>query len=99
MAPIYSIMACAGVATASAFTPAGLPATRGATGLHAHVTTESQRIMAEARTVMPGGVSSPVRAFSSVGGEPIVFESVNGAYANDVDGNKCVVAPLLLLYQ
>merc|ERR1711871_587854 len=46
--------------------------------------------MAEARTLMPGGVSSPVRAFSSVGGEPVVFEKVNGAYAWDVDGNKYI---------
>ena len=46
--------------------------------------------MAEARTLMPGGVSSPVRAFSSVGGEPVVFEKVNGAYAWDIDGNKYI---------
>lgn len=39
---------------------------------------------------MPGGVSSPVRAFKSVGGEPIVFDSVKGAYAWDVDGNKYI---------
>ena len=39
---------------------------------------------------MPGGVSSPVRAFKSVGGEPIVFERVKGAYAWDVDGNKYI---------
>lgn len=39
---------------------------------------------------MPGGVSSPVRAFKSVGGEPIVFEKVKGAYAWDVDGNKYI---------
>lgn len=36
--------------------------------------------------IMPGGVSSPVRAFKSVGGNPIVFERVKGAYAWDVDG-------------
>jgi len=39
---------------------------------------------------MPGGVSSPVRAFKSVGGEPIVFDKVKGAYAWDVDGNKYI---------
>lgn len=39
---------------------------------------------------MPGGVSSPVRAFKSVGGEPVVFEKVKGAYAWDVDGNKYI---------
>ena len=39
---------------------------------------------------MPGGVSSPVRAFKSVGGQPIVFERVQGAYIWDVDGNKYI---------
>lgn len=40
--------------------------------------------------LMPGGVSSPVRAFKSVGGNPIVFDRVKGAYAWDVDGNKYI---------
>ncbi|MEB3105047.1 MAG: glutamate-1-semialdehyde 2,1-aminomutase, partial [Cyanobacteriota bacterium] len=39
---------------------------------------------------MPGGVSSPVRAFRSVGGEPVVFDRVKGAYAWDVDGNRYI---------
>lgn len=39
---------------------------------------------------MPGGVSSPVRAFTSVGGEPIVFDKVKGCNAWDVDGNKYI---------
>jgi len=52
--------------------------------------TESAKIFAEAKTLMPGGVSSPVRAFKSVGGEPVVFEKVKGAYAWDVDGNKYI---------
>ena len=39
---------------------------------------------------MPGGVSSPVRAFKSVGGQPIVFEGVKGAYIRDVDGNEYI---------
>jgi glutamate-1-semialdehyde 2,1-aminomutase len=49
---------------------------------------KSAQIFAEAKTLMPGGVSSPVRAFAAVGGEPIVFDRVKGAYAWDVDGNK-----------
>lgn len=52
------------------------------------VTTKSEETFAEAKGIMPGGVSSPVRAFKSVGGNPIVFERVKGAYAWDVDGNK-----------
>ena len=39
---------------------------------------------------MPGGVSSPVRAFKSVGGQPIVFDRVKGQYVWDVDGNKYI---------
>ena len=39
---------------------------------------------------MPGGVNSPVRAFKSVGGQPIVFDRVKGSKAWDVDGNQYV---------
>jgi glutamate-1-semialdehyde 2,1-aminomutase len=48
------------------------------------------QLMAEAKTLLPGGVNSPVRAFRSVGGNPIVFDRVKGAYAFDVDGNKYI---------
>jgi glutamate-1-semialdehyde 2,1-aminomutase len=48
----------------------------------------SQRIMKEAELLMPGGVSSPVRAFKSVDSEPIVFDSVKGAHITDVDGHR-----------
>lgn len=58
--------------------------------LAAHVTTESNRIFTEAKNIMPGGVSSPVRAFSSVDGQPIVFDRVKGAYCYDVDENKYI---------
>merc|ERR1719408_838564 len=50
----------------------------------------SDKMMAEARQIMPGGVSSPVRAFKSVGGEPVVFDRVKGSKAWDVDGNEYV---------
>ncbi|QLE57607.1 glutamate-1-semialdehyde 2,1-aminomutase [Nostoc sp. TCL26-01] len=53
-------------------------------------TTKSQEIFASAQSLMPGGVSSPVRAFKSVGGQPIVFDSVKGAYIWDVDGNQYI---------
>jgi glutamate-1-semialdehyde 2,1-aminomutase len=46
--------------------------------------------MSEAMGIMPGGVSSPVRAFKSVGGGPIVFDKVKGANSWDVDGNKYI---------
>jgi glutamate-1-semialdehyde 2,1-aminomutase len=51
---------------------------------------KSKAAFAEAKTLMPGGVSSPVRAFKSVGGEPVVFDRVKGAYAWDIDGNKYI---------
>jgi len=44
----------------------------------------------EAQTLIPGGVNSPVRAFSSVGGTPIFISEGNGGYLTDVDGNKYV---------
>ncbi|MGF1676903.1 MAG: glutamate-1-semialdehyde 2,1-aminomutase [Rivularia sp. (in: cyanobacteria)] len=53
-------------------------------------TTKSQEIFAAAQNLMPGGVNSPVRAFKSVGGQPIVFDRVKGAYIWDVDGNEYI---------
>ncbi|MEP0746458.1 glutamate-1-semialdehyde 2,1-aminomutase [Trichocoleus sp. DQ-A2] len=53
-------------------------------------TTKSEEIFAAAQHLMPGGVSSPVRAFKSVGGQPIVFDHVKGAYIWDVDGNQYI---------
>ncbi|XPV70577.1 MAG: glutamate-1-semialdehyde 2,1-aminomutase [Halarcobacter sp.] len=42
----------------------------------------------DAKKVIPGGVDSPVRAFTSVGGTPPFIEKGEGAYLIDVDGNK-----------
>ncbi|MBU6185519.1 MAG: glutamate-1-semialdehyde 2,1-aminomutase [Synechococcales bacterium] len=53
-------------------------------------TLKSQEIFANAQRLMPGGVSSPVRAFKSVGGQPIVVDRVKGAYLWDVDGNQYI---------
>ena len=53
-------------------------------------TTKSEEIFASAQKLMPGGVSSPVRAFKSVGGQPIVFDRVKDAYVWDVDGNQYI---------
>lgn len=53
-------------------------------------TTKSQEIFAAAQNLMPGGVSSPVRAFKSVGGQPIVFDRVKNSYIWDVDGNQYI---------
>ena len=43
-----------------------------------------------ARQVIPGGVNSPVRAFRSVGGQPVVIASGAGSRIRDVDGNEYV---------
>ena len=50
---------------------------------------------------MPGGVSSPVRAFRAVGGTPLVLRSGSGAEFEDVDGRRyvdfvCSWGPLIL---
>ena len=41
-----------------------------------------------ARDVMPGGVSSPVRSFGSVGGRPFFADSGQGAWLTDTDGER-----------
>jgi glutamate-1-semialdehyde 2,1-aminomutase len=46
--------------------------------------------MARARELFPGGVSSPVRAFGGVGGEPFVVERGEGSRIWDVDGNEYI---------
>ncbi len=51
-------------------------------------TAESERLWANAKGLMPGGVNSPVRAFGAVGGTPRFIERGEGAYLYDVDGNR-----------
>ena len=46
--------------------------------------------MARARELFPGGVSSPVRAFHGVGGQPFVAAGGKGAMLRDVDGNEYI---------
>src|SRR5437879_13852398 len=48
----------------------------------------SREIFERAEQVLVGGVSSPVRAFRSVGGEPLVIERGSGQYLYDADGNE-----------
>lgn len=40
--------------------------------------------------VLPGGVNSPVRAFGSVGGNPIFMEKAKGPFLYDIDGKKYI---------
>jgi len=51
---------------------------------------ESEKLFARARAVMPGGVSSPVRAFRSVGGTPRFMTKAKGPFMWDADGNRYV---------
>jgi glutamate-1-semialdehyde 2,1-aminomutase len=52
--------------------------------------TRSAELFEAARRVMPGGVSSPVRAFRGVGGTPRFIERGAGPYLFDVDGNRYI---------
>ena len=47
-------------------------------------------LLERAKKVMPGGVSSPVRAFLAVGGEPPIVARAKGAEITDVDGKTYV---------
>jgi glutamate-1-semialdehyde 2,1-aminomutase len=48
----------------------------------------SHAAFARARSLIPGGVNSPARAFGGVGGEPIFFERADGQWLTDIDGNR-----------
>ena len=50
----------------------------------------SARLFAEAQRVIPGGVNSPVRAFKSVGGDPLFMQRGEGPFIFDVDGNRYI---------
>jgi glutamate-1-semialdehyde 2,1-aminomutase len=50
--------------------------------------TRSEELFLKAQTLLPGGVDSPVRAFRSVGSQPLFIDRGEGAYVFDVDGNR-----------
>lgn len=52
--------------------------------------TRSDELFKQACGLMPGGVNSPVRAFNSVGGNPLFVKKANGARVWDVDGNEFI---------
>jgi len=61
----------------------------------------SAELFARAQQLMPGGVSSPVRAYQAVGGDPPIISFGSGARLVDVDGNDyidyvCAYGPLIL---
>ena len=53
-------------------------------------TTKSSELFAEAQKHIPGGVNSPVRAFKSVGRDPLYIASAKGAKMRDADGNEFI---------
>ncbi|MFG2072076.1 glutamate-1-semialdehyde 2,1-aminomutase [Nonomuraea maritima] len=64
-------------------------------------TENSEELFARARSIVPGGVNSPVRAFGAVGGTPRFMASGEGPYITDVDGNQyvdlvCSWGPMIL---
>ena len=67
----------------------------------AGTTSISAKLFAEACEVIPGGVNSPVRAFTSVGGTPRYMTSAKGCWLTDADGNRyvdliCSWGPMIL---
>ena len=52
--------------------------------------TNSDLLFSKAKTLMPGGVNSPVRAFKNVGTDPIFFKSAKGPILTDEDDNDYI---------
>ena len=50
----------------------------------------SSALIKRAQKSIPGGVNSPVRAFTGVGGDPVFFSHGDGVYLYDVDGNRYI---------
>jgi len=51
---------------------------------------KSKQLFEEAKKYIPGGVNSPVRAFKSVGGDPLFIDRGEGSKFWDVDGNEYI---------
>ncbi|MBI4379206.1 MAG: glutamate-1-semialdehyde 2,1-aminomutase [Nitrospinae bacterium] len=51
---------------------------------------KSKELFEKAKKLIPGGVNSPVRAFKSVGGEPLFIKRALGSKIYDVDGNEYI---------
>ena len=50
----------------------------------------SQKLFAKAKTLIPGGVNSPVRAFRNVDGDPFFVRRAKGSRIEDVDGKSYI---------
>ncbi|MHC5062344.1 MAG: aspartate aminotransferase family protein [Planctomycetota bacterium] len=49
---------------------------------------KNEKLFAKAKSVLPGGVSSPVRAFAAVDGAPIFFDRAAGSSFTDIEGDS-----------
>lgn len=54
------------------------------------ITKENKKLFSKAKRYLVGGVDSPVRSFSYVGGEPVLIERGNGSKVYDYDGNEYI---------
>lgn len=54
------------------------------------MTSRNHQLFEQSQCYIPGGVNSPVRAFKSVGGEPVFFQRGEGAYFWDADGKQYI---------
>ncbi|MBX9637793.1 MAG: glutamate-1-semialdehyde 2,1-aminomutase [Nitrosomonas sp.] len=54
------------------------------------MTSRNHQLFEQSQQYIPGGVNSPVRAFKSVGGEPVFFQRGEGAYFWDADGKQYI---------
>lgn len=54
------------------------------------MTSRNYQLFEQSQQYIPGGVNSPVRAFKSVGGEPVFFQRGEGAYFWDADGKQYI---------
>lgn len=54
------------------------------------MTSRNHQLFEQSQQYIPGGVNSPVRAFKSVGGEPVFFQRGEGAYFWDADGKSYI---------
>ena len=55
-----------------------------------HKTEQSRRLQQRAESLIPGGVNSPVRAFRSVGGDPVFITRGKGSHIWDADENEYI---------
>ena len=54
-------------------------------------TKKSKQLFEAAKKIIPGGVNSPVRAFKSVGGDPLFITNGKGSKFYDADGNEYIL--------